>query len=363
MIKKITIGILVIITVGILYLCFAPVSIDPAAFTPPPNPGLEGRYAPNLKLQAGQKMLTNLGIGPEDIAMGKDGLLYTGLADGRIVLFDTNGKFVRELCHTGGRPLGMQFDSHGQLIVADEYKGLLSIDSNGIIQSLATEVNGSTIFFADDLDIAMDGTIYFTDASQRNHDITKEVWEMQPTGRLISHSPSTGTTQIIKDSLLFANGVAIHPSQEYLYVNETLGMRIWKIWIKGPNKGKSEIFIDALPGFPDNISTGSNGTFWVALNSVRNIPEFEALMPRPFLRKILARLGVMDREAPDSDYGMILGINEYAIVTHNLQDSTGEFHHFTSVNEYDSVLYLGSQIMPHVIKLKLDQTLNQTSYR
>ena len=42
-----------------------------------------------------------------------------------------------------------------------------------------------------------------------------------------------------------------------------------RYWLKGPQKGKHDILIDNLPDFPDGISRGENGIFWIAFTSPR----------------------------------------------------------------------------------------------
>jgi len=39
-------------------------------------------------------------------------------------------------------------------------------------------------------------------------------------------------------------------------------------WLKGINKGKTNIFIENLPGGPDNINLAPDGSFWIALVQV-----------------------------------------------------------------------------------------------
>ena len=66
--------------------------------------------------------------------------------------------------NTGGRPLGIDFDGNGNLIVADGYIGLLSIAPDGKITTLLTSVDGIPLGFTDDVDVAADGKIYFNAA-------------------------------------------------------------------------------------------------------------------------------------------------------------------------------------------------------
>ena len=39
-------------------------------------------------------------------------------------------------------------------------------------------------------------------------------------------------------------------------------------WLKGEKEGKTETFIENLPGGPDNIHLAPDGSFWVALVQV-----------------------------------------------------------------------------------------------
>ena len=68
-----------------------------------------------------------------------------------------------------GRPLGQRFDKKtGDLYIADAYYGLLVVGpEGGIATPLATHVEGKPIFFANDLDIHNNGSIFFTDTSKR----------------------------------------------------------------------------------------------------------------------------------------------------------------------------------------------------
>lgn len=289
--KKLLLGILLLFVGSLLYFLFYPVDFEPVAFTPPSNPGFRGSYIANQDLDQMEFLLKELGFGPEDIAMGPDSMFYTGFSDGRIVKFSARGELIATIGNTLGRPLGMKFDKSGMLIIADEYKGLISMDEFGTVTLLTDEVAGTKIHFADDLDIAENGIIYFSDASQRNHsdEILTEFWELQPTGRLLSYNPATKETRLELSGLRFANGVALGPGDEYLLLTETVGMQIMKYWLKGPKKGQAEVFVNELPGYPDNINYNGEGIFWVALTGARN-QAFEDLYESPFIRKIISRL-------------------------------------------------------------------------
>src|SRR5260370_38271380 len=93
----------------LMYLLFWPVPIDPLVWRPATNP----RMAPNGGL-SGIRTLPDVGPGPESIAIGPDGRLYTGLQDGRVVRLLANGGGGRPFVQTGCRPLVKKMSAGGR---------------------------------------------------------------------------------------------------------------------------------------------------------------------------------------------------------------------------------------------------------
>jgi sugar lactone lactonase YvrE len=344
--KRILYLLLFLFAVGLAYLLLWPVPITPAAWTPPPAPSLAGPYEVNERLKGVERVGQEGTNAPEDVAVDNDGRVYGGMLDGRILRWSPDLTRHELFADTGGRPLGLHFDAQEQLIVADAVRGLLKIDRAGEITVLATEEGGRPFAFADDVDIGRNGTIYFSDASDRfgfRHYVA-DLMEHQPNGRLLAYEPATQTTRLLMDDLYFANGVAVSPDQQFVLVVETGKYRVQRYWLEGEKAGTSETLIENLPGFPDGISTGTNGIFWIALASPRD-PTLDRLLPWPFLRKVVYRLPEFLQPAPRS-FGFILGVDAQGTVVHNLQDPEGAYAPITSVQEHGGFLYLGSIIEP-----------------
>lgn len=326
---------------GLAGLLYAPSAGDPAPWTPPVSPGTSGAYAANHALSSVQRIAIGGAHGPEDVAFGPDGALYTRVSDGRLLRVRTGGT-VETFATTGGRPLGLRFGPDGRLFVADAQRGLLAVSPEGHIDVLATEHAGRRFGLTDDLDVAADGTVYFTDASSRlglGRSI-QDVVEQRPTGRLLTYRSGEGA-RLLQDGLYFANGVALAPDQGYVLVVETARYRLQRCWLRGARAGACEVFADNLPGFPDGVSSDGRGTFWVALVSPRNA-LLDRLHPYPVLKTALLRLPDAVRPAPQP-YGFVLGLDEQGRVVHNLQDPTGSSYAFvTNVVEHAGSLYLGS---------------------
>ena len=283
--------------------------------------------------------------GPEAIAFDGEGKMYTANEDGRIIVLPRDGTDPYDFAQTEGRPLGLKFDLQGNLIVADAYEGLLSIDTTGEIAILSTECDSLPFLLTDDLDISSDGIIYFSDASSVNNlENNGDDWG-EPNGRLLAYDPQTNETSLLLDGLYFANGVALSSDESFVLVNETLMYRIQKYWLKGDKAGTSEIFIENLPGFPDNVSSNEEGIFWVALFNPRN-NYVEISSNKPFLRKIVLRLPELLQPQP-VNHSFVLGLNEDGKVVHNLQYQANEaYSPITSVKQYNDTLYFGSLTHP-----------------
>jgi sugar lactone lactonase YvrE len=343
--------VLVIVVLAAAYLLFWPIPIDAVSWRSAVEPDMV-TFQPEDVLGVAEELAGGVGPGPEDVTLGPDGYFYTGLQDGRIIRF--RGYRWEEFTETGGRPLGMQFDDAGNLIVADAFQGLLLVAPDGAITVLASEVDGEPMKFVDDLDIAADGTIWFSDASTRfdQGEWQLDLMEGRATGRLLSFDPATGQVTTRLDGLMFANGVAVGPDDAYVLVNETWLRRVRRLWLKGPREGESEIFIAGLPGYPDNLSFNGRDLYWIALASPVQ-PKMEGLSDKPLVREMLMRLPEFLRKVELPPVGWVVAIDTEGRLRYSLRDSTGRCYSITSANDLNGSLLMGSIVMNHVCRLSL----------
>ena len=341
------------------YLMFWPVNIDPVSWTPPDNLKFEGPLAPNRRLSLVSRISLPESKAPEDVAIDENGRIYGGLDNGKIMRYEPITKTWHTFANTKGRPLGMAFDASQNLIVCDAYKGLLSIDQKGSMIVLSTRSEGKRIGLADDVDIAKDGMIYFSDASYRHTfgNYKADALEHRPNGRLLAYDPLSKKTSTLLHDLYFANGVAVSSKQDFVLVNETWNYRVIRYWLKGPKKGSSDIFVDKLPGFPDGVSNNGKGIFWIPLISPRDkVLDFTA--DKPFLRKIIMRMPDILKPAP-KPHATVLGFNELGELMYNLQDPRGvNFSIISSAEQFGNNLYLGSLEEAAIGIYKLDNTFS-----
>lgn len=341
--KRFLFIVVIIIAAALAYLLAAPVGIEPVAWQPPPAPDLTGPYQQNTKLSSTERISLGNGFAPEDVAIDDAGHIYGGFDDGRIIQVQPDGSGPREFAKTGGRPLGLAFDANGNLLVTDAIKGLLSISSKGEVATLATESDGAHFGCLNDLDVAVDGRIYFTEASNKfpMSNFAADLLEHRPNGRLLAYDPKTRSSRTVLKDLHFANGVAVSPDQSFVLVAETGKYRVMRVWLNGAKQGRSEVFIDNLPGFPDGISSNGRDKFWLALVAPRD-KVFDRMLPYPFMRKVVSRMPKFMQPAPQH-YSFVLGLDSNGRVVENLQDpSAGCYAEIANVLEHKDALYFGS---------------------
>ena len=355
--KKLFITLIVFLSAALLYFAAWPVPIEPVSWNAPEDRGFTGVFKPNNRLKNIELLSMENNHGPEDLAINSQGNIYASTHEGNIVKLKADDKKFETWIKTSGKPLGIEFDLNDNLIVADGIKGLLSISTDKKITILAKMADGIPIGFADDLDIADDGKIYFSDVSTKFVTSLKgienatymDILEHGGHGRLLCYDPATKTTTSLLSGLNFANGVAVSHDQQYVLVSETGAYQIIRYWIAGPKKGKSEIFIENLPGFPDNISAGQNKLFWLAFFAPRNA-LLDKLSDRPFWRKVILRMPEFLKPKPDIR-GHIIALDHNGNVKINLQNPKTDYPQNTSVLETDRYLYIGSLTAPVIARL------------
>lgn len=328
------------------FLFFWPTDVEPVAWQPAKAPSLKaGIYAENSLLANIKPVGSQSLHGPEALVIDDDGFLITGLHDGRIVRTSIDGYAVKELVNTQGRPLGLAWHPDGRLIIADAIRGLLALDlSSNALTVLAAADGENRLGFTDDLDISSDGRYaYFSDATLRwgyGQD-DEAIMEHGGDGRLLRYDFSNGQLETLLDGLEFANGVALGPNDEYVLVNETGTYRVTRYWLSGDKAGQHDIFIDNLPGFPDNIRFDQNGRFWLALYAPRNI-LVDALAPYPFWRKVLVR-AMLVLPKPIEKRSFAVALSTQGEVVANLQHAgRSSYAPITTVLAHDNWLYFGS---------------------
>lgn len=328
-------------------------TIDPQRWQPPSGPPPAG-YDRAHRLAGPIERIELPGHGPEDVVVDDD-WIYTGLADGRVVRLPIDGGAAEQLCHTGGRPLGIELLGDGRLLVCDAHRGLMAVDrGGGHPEVLLDEIDGRHLLVTNNAAVTADGAIYFTESTTRfelEH-FRADIIEHSATGSLFRFDSTSGGVDRVLPGLAFANGVALTADEQHVLVAETGGYAIHRVTLAGPDQGRHDVLVDNLPAHPDNLSTGPTGTIWIALPQRRD-RALDLLLPRwPALRKLVWALP--EALQPDADSSpFVLGIDANGAVTHRLEAPGDALRFVTGVREHDGSLYLGSLIGGAIGRIRL----------
>lgn len=295
-----------------------------------------------MDIRAAARVPVN-GTGPEDVLVDSDGRIYTGLDDHRIIRISGDGTMIETIAETPGRPLGIEFYGPDELLVCASDHGLVVVTlKTGAVRTLADKVMGAPILCCNNAAVAADGTVYFSDSSQRYPipEYRKEMLELTGTGRLLRRDP-TGEIEEVLGGLQFANGVALAPDESFVVVAETTAAQIRRVALTGSSDDSGDMLISDLAGYPDNASTGSDGLIWVAVPAVVN-PLVGPLRKAPAaVRSLVHRLPESIQPTPP-DTGQVLGLNRDGTVVHDISGEIADFRMLTGVRERDGALYFGS---------------------
>ncbi|WP_395685547.1 SMP-30/gluconolactonase/LRE family protein [Caenimonas koreensis] len=343
--KKILAALGFVVVTLVAYFALWPVPIEPITWPAPAMPGYTGAFATNQRLASLKQIDLKGESGPEHVALGRDGKLYTAVSSGNILRMNADGTGLEVFARPGGRILGFDFDAAGNLIGADAERGLVSVAPDGKVTVLADTVDGDPIRYADAVAVARNGKIYFSDPSTRFGPRTHggvfeasvlEILEGGATGRVLEYDPATKKTRTIAKGFAFSNGVALSQDERSLFVSDTGRYRIWKVDIAGSVSAK--VFMENLPGYPDNLMRGGDGKIWVGLVKPRTADN-DNLSDKPLLRKLVLRLPRALWPLP-KEYGHVFAFTEDGKVVASLQDPAAAYPEATGVTEVGDRLYI-----------------------
>lgn len=373
---------------------------NPIAYEPPTDPGFqpETPFEANHALQTATPLTLEPGIGPEDIAVGPDGLLYAGFHDGEfktggIVRMRPDGSGQEIFADTKEWTTGLHFDARGNLLAMVLNRGLVSVAPDGKVTPLATELDGEPFLMPNDIDVGPDGRVFFTVTSTQKkfsglNALILITEARREDGGLYVYDPKARAGQPATRRLLhglhFGNGVAVDPNGRYVLVVETGRYRVLRHWLTGAQAGTTDVFLENLPGIPNGIATRpayradakkNTGTrakqsgpaqYWLGFTTRRN-DFLDSIHPSPFWKQALFMLPAALLPAAEP-YGLVMLIDsgdESAGSAPNSGRVLRSFHdpdgsrvsEAASIEEANGFLYLGGDYTNAVLKFALPEDL------
>ncbi len=345
------------------------VYVSPTYLQLPPAPSTAADSGTAYALNDRLRDVYPIGVGqvesPEDVILDDNDHLYCGSRHGDILrFFPPDYKKMEVYAHIGGQTLGMAFDAENNLCVCVGGMGLYRVTPQRKVEKLTDETNRSLLSviddsrlrLADDLDIAPDGRIFFSEATIRYemHDWHTDALEGRGSGRIVCYDPRTKHTHTVLSNLIFPNGICMGSDGQSILFAETWGCTIQRYWFEGPKRGQVEMLIPNLPGHPDNINRASDGNYWCGIIGMRSA-VFDLAMRKPgFRTRMVKQLPEAEWFSPNLNTGCVIKFNDRGEVLESLWDLHGVNHPMiTSMREHRGYLYLGGLSNNRIGRYKL----------
>jgi gluconolactonase len=192
-------------------------------------------------------------------------VFFTDQPNNKIWKYDVHGK-LSLFMDDAGRPNGMYFDKRGNLLTcADENNQLWSISKRKKIKVLVNDLNGKKLNGPNDLWVASNGDIYFTDPYyQRPYwKRTKPDMEKQNV-YLLPHGTNSLITVI--EDIKQPNGIVGTPDGKYLYVADIGGSKTFRYTITSDGSlSNRQLFTDSGS---DGMTMDNKGNLYLTGNGV-----------------------------------------------------------------------------------------------
>jgi gluconolactonase len=156
---------------------------------------------------------------------------------------------------------GNILDAEGRLISCEHSGRRLSIlDGNGTLRTLVDRFEGKAFNSPNDVVVARDGAIYFTDPDYGLRGQPSEIggnW-------VFRFDPKTKSLRVLSKDFDKPNGIALSPDGKLLYVadsGEPKHIRVFDVNIDG-GISNSRVFCTIDKGAPDGIRCDADGRVW-----------------------------------------------------------------------------------------------------
>jgi sugar lactone lactonase YvrE len=314
-----------------------------------PLPSLEGPLAPNRALERCERISVGEILHSDKLLVSADGAVYAGDESGaifRLVPNREDGYTLERFAQMGGRPMELAPGPDGQLIVGDHEGPHAAIDPAGRVRRLATLEDSpeGTAGVA----VGRDGTLYYGAHTETplsdDEGLAALLHGLDASGRseLRAFDPRTGAERTLVGGLYRPVGVELSSGEDFVAVAEFFAYRVTRYWLKGPRAGSSDLLLDNLPGFPDGLASGGDGTFYVTLAALRT-PALDWTHARPWLKNQLAKLLLLGLQPPSGGAGIVLAVDEAGRILESFHDPEGrQVSQVTTAEPYGGNLFLGS---------------------
>ncbi len=198
----------------------------------------------------------------EGPAVAPDGQVYfTDQPNDKICVWNEKGNSVSVFLNSSERANGTYFNKKGELIAcADLHNRLVTFNKKGTTTTLFENFDGQHLNGPNDLWIAPNGGIYFTDPYYHREYWNAEHKELQDKRAVYYRNPEGKVTRVI-DDFKQPNGLIGTPDGKTLYVSDINDGKIWKYDIEPNGSLTNKTFF--APEGSDGMTIDEHGNVYL----------------------------------------------------------------------------------------------------
>mgnify|MGYP001174084999 CR=1 FL=1 len=191
---------------------------------------------------------------PECVAVGPDGHIWCGSENGEILRIDPQGERIERVASTGGFTLGLAFHGDKTLFACDQRHAAvfrLDLKTRNLDRFTGAGIRIPNYPAVD----AARGRLLVSDSHAFG----------EPGPGIWAYDLATGAGELWYDRPLnFANGIALAPAGDALFVCETFSRTVSRIPIADDGTaGEAQPYAVNLPGLPDGLAFDDAGALFV----------------------------------------------------------------------------------------------------
>ena len=194
-------------------------------------------------------------------------LLWSDIPNNRILCWSEETGQVSEFRNPSNNANGNTRDREGRLVTCEHLtRRVTRTEHNGAITVLADSYNGKRLNSPNDIVVAGDGAVWFTDppfgisgfyeGEKAESELPAAVYRLDPSGKL----------EVVEDAMPGPNGLAFSPDESILYVvaSRASPREIWAYDVADGRKlTNRRTLINAGPaGTPDGFRVDVEGNLW-----------------------------------------------------------------------------------------------------
>ncbi|RTL67519.1 MAG: SMP-30/gluconolactonase/LRE family protein [Hyphomicrobiales bacterium] len=226
-----------------------PERLSSQVFSSLPNEFRTKRMTPWADANKAGQAIDSFLEGPSFDSAGN--LYITDIPHGRVFRIARDGTWTLIATYDGW-PNGLKIASDGTAYITDYKCGLMRLDpTSGSVTSHYSHVRSESFKGLNDLIIAANGDIYFTDQGQTGM--------QDPSGR-VYRLTNDGRIERLIDTAPSPNGIALSRDQKWLFVAMTRACQIWRMPVSRDGiVGKANVFAHTPGGTsgPDGVAVDS----------------------------------------------------------------------------------------------------------